>query len=258
MRRRGHWGRRRGPELRLEELPSGVPGTTSARRITDATRERAATALGRAQREGRFGSSDLYERRMAGLPSARRQRDLDDLLADLDDLVPGRVRDGMLRLIARAHADGRLDFVQFSMRSDRCLGPLTRLEADALVHDLGYRVAWANRGLLSRSEWAAPVRRVAALGGAGGIVGAGLVAVPAGIDLPGGISLWLPLAIATGVFTGLGTAIAAVAWMVRRPVRRLPERASTLGERGDDVRGHAPGSARTRHVPAMRLGGGDR
>lgn len=265
IRRRGRLRRREPGGLRLSEREPAELRATPEHRISDTGREEAAEALGRAQRDGRFGASDLYERRMASLHGAARQRDLDDLLGDLDDLVPGRVREGMLRAVARAHAEGRLDFAEFSARSDRCLGPLSRAEAEALVRDLGYRIAlpMPQRGALA--AWAGPLRRVTTVAAVGGIVGAGLVALPAGLELPGEISMWLPLVFVTGAFTAVASAIATVAWMVRRPVRRWPSRAGTLDGRGDDLSGNgddrrecSAGPARARHVPAVRLGGDDR
>lgn len=258
--------RRREPGgLRLSEREPAEVRATPEHRISDAGREEAAEALGRAQREGRFGASDLYERRMASLHGAARRRDLDHLVGDLDDLVPGRVRDGMLRAVARAHAEGRLDFAEFSARSDRCLGPLTRADAEVLVRDLGYRIAPPVPQRRVLAAWAGPLRRVGTVGAVGGIVGAGLVALPAGLELPGEISMWLPLALATGAFTAVATGIATVAWMVRRPVRRWPLRAGTLDGGGDDLSGSgddrrecSAGPARARHVPAVRLGGDDR
>lgn len=218
---RGRVGPRRpGRSLRLRRSrPSGPAAGDQL--VTEEARDVAARRLARAQREGRFASSDLYERRMEALLGARRRSDLDRIAGDLDDLVPGSVRSRLLRVVARAHADGRLDFEEFTRRSDRCLEPLTRVEADALVADLGFRlVRRARRG----PAWLGVVRRVAVPAAVGGAVGTALVAVPAGLDLPGGFSQWLPLAVGTGVFSAVGTGVATLAWLVRPPSRRTVPR----------------------------------
>jgi uncharacterized protein DUF1707 len=185
------------------------------RRVGDAERARAADALARAQRDGRFGSSDLYEQRMDELPAARCQADLDRLTGDLDDLVPAPVRQEVLDAVAKAHARGVLDFDEFDVRSDRSLGPLTYAAANRLVTDLGYEIA--DRTTAVPSRWRRWLGVVAVPAAVGGIVGTGLVAVPAAVDLPGDAVHWLPLAVGTGLFAAIGTAIAAVAWRVRRP-----------------------------------------
>ena len=158
---------------------------------------------------------------MEALLGARRRLDLDLIAGDLDDLVPAWVRSRLLRLVARAHADGRLDFEEFTRRTDRCLEPLTRIEADALVADLGFRLV---RPVRRRPPWLGVLRRVAVPAAAGGAIGMALVAVPAGIDLPGGFSQWLPLAVGTGAFSAVGTGVAALAWLLRPPSRRTVPR----------------------------------
>lgn len=198
--------------MRLDETPPPSPAARATRRISEHDREEAAAALGRAHRDGRFGASDLYEQRMEALLTARTQGDLDRVVGDLGELVTARVRTRMLRVIARARAEGRLDFDEFCARTDRCLEPLVRAHADGLVGDLGYRVV---RPVRRRYWWEPLARRAALTGLAGGAIGAALVAVPTALDLPGGVGQWLPLAIGTGVFSALGTAIATVAWTVR-------------------------------------------
>ncbi|HEY1734884.1 MAG TPA: DUF1707 domain-containing protein, partial [Acidimicrobiales bacterium] len=80
-----------------DRAPSGGAGSGAGdRRVGDVERSRAADALARAQREGRFGSSDLYEQRMDELPTTRCQADLDRLTGDLDDFVPAPVRQEVL------------------------------------------------------------------------------------------------------------------------------------------------------------------
>ncbi|MGH9109135.1 MAG: DUF1707 domain-containing protein [Acidimicrobiales bacterium] len=230
----------KGGRLRLRRARRSLPDGGEAagrRRMTDVDREQAARRLGRAQEEGRFGSSDLYEQRMESLLAARRQTDVDRLVGDLGDLVPSSVRARMLRVVARAHADGRLDMDELTWRTDRCLEPMTRARAEALVGDLGYRIVRPGRTRLVMTR---SVRRVAVTAAAAGAAGAALVAVPAGLDLPGGFSQWFPLAIGTGVFTAAGAGIAAVAWLVRPGPRRLL--AGPVG-RGEDAT--APGATLT-------------
>lgn len=225
-----HLGRRRWrtdpPTLRLglrlrlrRSRPSG--SVAASQLLTEQDRDRAARQLARAQRDGRFASSDLYEQRMEVLLGARRRSDLDQVVGDLDDLVPARVRSRLLHLLARAHADGRLDYEQFSSRTDRCLEPLDHAGGDRLVADLGFRLTTPVR---SRPAWVGTLRRVAVPAALGGAVGTALVAVPAGLDLPGGLSQWLPLAIGTGAFSAVGTGVATLAWLLRPPSRRTLSR----------------------------------
>lgn len=232
----GRWHRH--DRVRLDEAAAPDAAFRAARRVSEREREAAAGLLARAQRDGRFGASDLYERRMEALLTARTQADLDGLVGDLDDLVTARVRTRMLRVIARARAEGRLDFDEFCERTDRCLEPLARLHADGLVGDLGYRVV---RPVRRRPSWEPMARRVALTGLAGGAVGTALVTVPTALDLPGGVGQWLPLAIGTGVFSAVGTAIAAVAWTVRGAEARaalVRARGTTGPSDGQDVRQH--------------------
>ncbi|MGH9087949.1 MAG: hypothetical protein ACRDYZ_07530 [Acidimicrobiales bacterium] len=209
-------------DLRLRRAGPGAGADTQ--RATEATRDRAARRLARAQHEGRFASSDLYECRMEALLTARRQADVDRLVGDLEDLVPAHVRSRMLRVIARAHADGRLDLDDFDHRTDRCLEPLRRDAADALVADLGYRLVRPGRPLGRPGPWARAARRIGVPAAVGGVVGTALVAVPAGLDLPGGLAQWLPLALGTGAFSAVGTGIATLAWLSRPPSRRPLQR----------------------------------
>ena len=228
--------RRRHDRMRLDEAPPPDAAARAARRIGEREREAAAAALARAQRDGRFGASDLYERRMEVVLAARTQADLDRIVGDLEELVPARVRTRMLRVIARARADGRLDFDEFCERTDRCLEPLARAHADGLVGDLGFRVV---RPVRRRPAWEPAARKVVLTGLAGGAVGTALVAVPTALDLPGGVGQWLPLAVGTGVFSAVGTAIAAVAWTVRG----ADARAALVRQR--PVPGAGPGTRRT-------------
>ena len=152
---------------------------------------------------------------MDELPTARCQADLDRLTGDLDDLVPAPVRQEVLEAVARARARGVLDFDEFDVRSDRGLGPLTYTAAERLVGDLGYEIT--GRTALVPSRWRRRFRVVAVPAAVGGLVGTALVAVPAAVDLPGDAVQWLPLAVGTGLLAAVGTAIATVAWKVRRP-----------------------------------------
>lgn len=219
--------RRPHDRMRLDASAETDRGARAARRVSEGERELAAGQLARAQREGRFGASDLYEQRMEGLLTARTQGDLDALVGDLGELVTARIRTRMLRVIARARAEGRLDFDEFCQRTDRCLEPLAREHADGLVGDLGYRLV---RPVRRRRSWEPLARRAALTGLVGGAVGTALVAVPTALDLPGGVGQWLPLAAGTGVFTAVGTAIATVAWTVRgAEARAAVARARQIG-----------------------------
>lgn len=203
---------RRQDRMRLGEAGAPDAASRATRRVSEREREEAAARLARAHRDGRFGASDLYERRMEALLTTRTQADLDRVVGDLDELVTARVRTRMLRVIARARAEGRLDFDEFCQRTDRCLEPLVRAHADGLVGDLGHRIV---RPLRRRPSWEPLARRALVTGLAGGAVGTALVAIPTALDLPGGVGQWLPLAIGTGVFSAVGSAIASVAWTVR-------------------------------------------
>ncbi|MGH8981788.1 MAG: DUF1707 SHOCT-like domain-containing protein [Acidimicrobiales bacterium] len=206
--------RRRHDRLRLSVVRRTERVDRSAIRVSEHDREVAAGLLGHAQRAGHFGASDLYERRMEGLVTASSWADLDVLTADLKELVTGKVRTRMLRVIAKARAQDRLDFDEFCERTDRCLLPLMREDAEKLVGDLGYRVVHPGR---HHPDWEPAARRAAFTGLVGGLVGMVLVAVPTSLDLPGGVGQWLPLAIGTGVFTAIGSGIASIAWQVRAP-----------------------------------------
>lgn len=210
--------RRRHDQLRLAVSPVNGRLPRSAMRVGERDREIAAGLLARAQAAGRFGASDLYERRMEELVTARTWADLDVLTADLKELVTSKVRTRMLRVIAKARAEDRLDFDEFCERTDRCLQPITRADAQDLVGDLGYRVVRPGR---HHPTWEPAARRVAFTGLIGGLAGTVLVAVPTSLDLPGGVGQWLPLAIGTGVFSAIGSSIAAFAWQVRAPRHAL-------------------------------------
>lgn len=153
---------------------------------------------------------------MEELVTARTRADVDRLIADLDELVTGKIRTRMLRVIAKARVEDRLGFDEFCERTDRCLEPITRAHADGLVADLGYRVV--RRARRGRS-WEPVARRIVLTGLVAGVAGTALVAVPAALDLPGGIGQWLPLALGTGFFSAIGSGVAALAWMVRPPGR---------------------------------------
>lgn len=220
-----------------------------ARRVGERDREAAATRLARASRAGRFGASDLYERRMEALVTARTRGDIDRLTRDLDELVTGRLRTRMLRAIAKARAEDRLDFDEFCGRTDRCLEPITRADADGLVADLGLRVV---RRARHRRSWEPVVRRVVLTGLVGGVAGTALVAVPTALDLPGGVGQWLPLAVGTGIFSAIGSGIAALAWLVRPPGRAaqiVRGRPVPLCEASRDGHDPAPSRAVRRRMP---------
>ncbi len=231
-----HRQRRHG-RMRLAPSTDEVDARSAARRVGARDREAAAAELARASRAGRFGASDLYERRMESLVTARTQADVERLTGDLEELVTGKIRTRMLRVIAKARAEGRLEFDEFCERTDRCLEPITRAHADGLVADLGYRVV---RRARHRRSWEPVARRVVLTGLAGGVAGTALVALPTALDLPGGVGQWLPLALGTGLFSAIGSGVAALAWMVRPPgrVARVvrgphPPSSTTAARRGD-------------------------
>ncbi len=222
---------RRAP-LRL--VADGARASSADRRPTDRERHEAATLLGHAQREGRFGASDLYERRLGAVEAATSRRELDALVADLDALVPETVRAEVIELLCRAHADGRLGVEELDERTSRCFGPLDAAGADALVGDLGHRIvrgdpartaypyqaAWWRRGLRPRRV----LRSVRAPVGVGAGVCAVVLAVPATLSVPGGEGQWVSLAVSCGLFSAVATVISACAWKLRarRPGAQLP------------------------------------
>lgn len=224
--------RRRHARMRLDAVPEAGSVSRAARRVGEREREAAAALLARASRAGRFGASDLYERRMEELVTARTQSDIDRLTGDLDELVTGKIRTRMLRVIAKARAEGRLEFAEFCERTDRCLEPVTRTRANGLVGDLGYRVVRPGR---RRHSWEPAARRVALAGLVGGVAGTALVVVPSALDLPGGVGQWLPLAVGTGVFSAIGSGLASLAWLVR-PSREAAKIASARHARVADPR----------------------
>ena len=216
---------RRGRGFRL------VPVAGPPRRIGEKERQEARGLLARAQREGRFGASDVYEQRLEGLAGAVTKADLDAIVADLDELIPEATRAQLLAVIRQAHADGTLPADGFYERTERCLGTVTRNEAAALVTDLGYRI--------ERAERATRLRKLASRVAPPAVVGvcSGVAVLAAPVALGTGVAHWVPLAVGTAVF---GTACAsgvALAWtLCPRPRWRAPVRARGAREPGRGAR----------------------
>ncbi|MDA8074897.1 MAG: DUF1707 domain-containing protein [Actinomycetota bacterium] len=216
---------RRGGGLRL------VPAAGPPRRIGEKDRQEARGLLARAQREGRFGASDVYEQRLEALAVAVTRRDVDVLVADLDELVPEPLRAHVLAVVRQAYADGTLPADGFDERTERCLGMLTAKEAAALVADLGYQIERAGRAQRLR----ALASRVAPPAAVGICSGAAVLAAP--VALGTGVAHWMPLAVGTGVFGAVCASGVALAWRLRpRPAWRAPTRTRELREPGRGAR----------------------
>lgn len=193
---------------RLRVVPAGGP----AQPVTERERRAARRVLARAQHEGRFGVSDLYEQRLEALAGVATRAGLDVLVGDLDDLLTDPSRERVLEVIRHAHAVGTLQLADFDERTERCLGPITSQEAGTLVSDLGFRI--------ERPAGPSRVRRIASRAAPAAVVGvlsgAAVLAAPIGFGV--GVSPWVPLAVGTGVFGALFAAVVTLAWKVRGPV----------------------------------------
>ena len=222
---------RRGRGFRL------VPADGLPRRISEKERQEARGLLTRAQREGRFGASDVYEQRLEGLAGAVTKADLDAIVADLDELIPETTRAQLLAVVRQAHADGTLPADGFYERTERCLGAVTRNEAATLVSDLGYRI--------ERAERVPRLRKLPSCVAPPAVVGvcSGVAVLAAPVALGTGVAHWVPLAVGTAVF---GTACAsgvAFAWTLRsRPRWRAPVRAREAREPGRGARPEGTGA----------------
>ncbi len=222
---------RRGRGFRL------VPADGLPRRISEKERQEARGLLTRAQREGRFGASDVYEQRLEGLAGAVTKADLDAIVADLDELIPETTRAQLLAVVRQAHADGTLPADGFYERTERCLGAVTRNEAATLVSDLGYRI--------ERAERVPRLRKLPSRVAPPAVVGvcSGVAVLAAPVALGTGVAHWVPLAVGTAVF---GTACAsgvAFAWTLRsRPRWRAPVRAREAREPGRGARPEGTGA----------------
>jgi hypothetical protein len=197
--------RRRGKRFDL------VPVTGPSKPLTESERREARDLLARAQGEGRFGSSDVYEQRLERLANASTKADLSPLLDDLDDLLDDSLRAGLLAVIRAAHARGHLSAEQFDQRTDRSLGALRATQARELVADLGYGI----ERQVNAPRLQVLVVRVIPPVLAGVCSGAAVLAAP--VALGTGVAHWVPLALGAGVF---GTACAsgvALAWRLRAP-----------------------------------------
>ena len=222
---------RRGRGFRL------VPADGLPRRSSEKERQEARGLLTRAQREGRFGASDVYEQRLEGLAGAVTKADLDAIVADLDELIPETTRAQLLAVVRQAHADGTLPADGFYERTERCLGAVTRNEAATLVSDLGYRI--------ERAERVPRLRKLPSRVAPPAVVGvcSGVAVLAAPVALGTGVAHWVPLAVGTAVF---GTACAsgvAFAWTLRsRPRWRAPVRAREAREPGRGARPEGTGA----------------
>ena len=222
---------RRGEGLRL------VAAAGPSRPVGEKDRHMARVLLARAQREGRFGASDVYEQRLEALAGVVTRADLDVLVADLDELVPEALRAQVLAVVRQAYAGGTLPADGFYERTERCLGMLTATEAEALVFDLGYRIERAERAHRLRTL----ASRVAPPAAVGVCSGAAVLGIP--VALGTGVAHWVPLAVGTAVF---GTACAsgvALAWtLCPRPRWRAPVRAQGAREPGRGARPEGTGA----------------
>ena len=216
---------RRGRGFRL------VPVAGPPRRIGEKERQEARGLLARAQREGRFGASDVYEQRLEALAGVVTRADLDVLVADLDELVPEALRAQVLAVVRQAYAGGTLPADGFYERTERCLGMLTATEAEALVFDLGYRIERAERAHRLRTL----ASRVAPPAAVGVCSGAAVLGIP--VALGTGVAHWVPLAVGTGVFGTVCASGVALAWRLRpQPAWRAPTRAEEVREPGRGAR----------------------
>ncbi|MGC8470709.1 MAG: hypothetical protein ACP5PM_00225 [Acidimicrobiales bacterium] len=231
---------RRGAGLRL------VAAAGPSRRIGEKDRQMARGLLARAQRDGQFGASDVYEQRLDALAGVVTRADLDVLVADLDELVPEPLRAQVLAVVRQAYADGTLPADGFDERTERCLGMLTAKEAEGLVSDLGYRIERAARAHRVRTL----ASRVAPPAAVGICSGAAVLAAP--VALGTGVGHWVPLAVATGAFGAVCASGVALAWKLRpRPAWRAPTRAGELPSKATR-RGEA--SSECQRVPQRRAG----
>jgi hypothetical protein len=180
--------------------------------VGDAERGRALATLRRAASEGRFAGSARYEELVQRADGAKTAADLGAVELEARRLVPERARIRLLRVIARAHAAGRLDFEEFLHRSDRVQAPLSYEQAATLLADLGV-VVRPSRALRPTRGRARKLLCPAAFGGAAGSV---LVAVPVLAAFPDQFVSWLPVVLGTGAFSAAGTAAVAVALPLRR------------------------------------------
>ena len=235
---------RRGEGLRL------VAAAGPSRPVGEKDRQMARVLLARAQRDGRFGASDVYEQRLEALAGVVTRADLDVLVADLDDLVPEPVRAQVLGVLRQAYGDGTLSSDGFDERTDRCLGMLTAKEAEALVSDLGYRIERAERAHRMRTLASRVASRVAPPAAVGICSGAAVLAAP--VALGTGVGHWVPLAVGTGAFGAVCASGIALAWRLRpRPAWRAPMRAGELASRATR-RGEA--SSECQRAPQRRAG----
>lgn len=190
-----------------------VPAGGPARPVTERERRAARLLLARAQREGRFGVSDLYEVRLDALAGVATRAELELVVRDVDDLLTDATRERVLAVVRHAHAVGTLPLAGFDERTERCLGAITSQEAEALVSDLGYLVERTARPTRTRriASRAAPAALVGVLSGAA------VLAAPIGFGV--GVSPWVPLAAGTAVFGALFASVVTLAWKVRGPFR---------------------------------------
>lgn|GEM_PF-3400125 len=219
-------------------MPTPGPG----RAVSERDRREARARLSAAQRAGCFGTSDLYEERLEALAAASTDADLEAIVGDLPELLTDHARAQVLAVVRDAHVQGRLGPADFDERTERCLGPLTRADAELVVSDLGYRV-----------EHRVPPRRVRRLVsrcapavGAGVLCGAAVLVAPAGLGVP--VEPWVPLAAGVGVFA------AAFAALLRLAVGLRGRLARTLVVGGPAEAGREAGPPRRRRRPGRVSG----
>jgi hypothetical protein len=212
---------------RRPTLPPAVP---PERRVGERERAAARRLLSAAAADGRFGSTDQLEHRLAAVGDARTRAELAAAVGDVEDLVPGDERQRVLSVLARAHAAEELDYAEFLDRTDRAMPALTYEEAAGLVADLGDEVT-PPRQRPPRPKVLRPLaRRVGVPALAGGLIGAGAVVVPVAVALPAEVGSWVPVVLLTGAFSAAGSTVAAAALRWRR--RSVAELAAAVAQPG--------------------------
>ncbi|MHB1776976.1 MAG: DUF1707 SHOCT-like domain-containing protein [Acidimicrobiales bacterium] len=210
--------------------PAVPPADPPERRVGERERSAARRLLSAAAADGRFGSTDQLEHRLAAVGDARTRADLAAAVGDVEHLVPGDERQRVLSVLARAHAADELDYAEFLDRTDRAMPALTYDEAAALVADLGEEVVPPRQRPPGAGRARPVARRVGVPALAGGVVGAGAVVVPVALALPAEVGSWVPVALLTGAFSAAGSAAAVAALRWRR--RLVAELAAAVAQPG--------------------------
>lgn len=210
--------------------PTLPPPDPPERRVGERERAAARRLLSAAAAEGRFGSTDQLEHRVAAVGDARTRAELAAAVGDVEHLVPGDERQRLLSVLARAHAAEELDYAEFLDRTDRAMPALTYEEAADLVADLGEEVTPPRQRPPSPRVLRRLARRVGLPALAGGLVGAGAVVVPVALALPAEVGSWVPVVLLTGGFSAAGSTVVAAALRWRR--RLVAELAAAVAQPG--------------------------